>query len=989
MEAQRSNSTSYSSRRAVSAALLATALIAASCSGGDDSSTPSTTEPATATSTSTTAAATTTAPAPVTTDPTGDPRLDFSVPNPDSTPIPLDPAVRTGVLDNGLTYFVASNDSPGGKLELRLAVDVGSLQQAVPDAGSAHFLEHMLFNGTEQFPKLTLDDALRGFGMTIGPDINASTWFDETIYQLSLPTSDPAAVATAFDIVREWMSAAAIEPDDVIEERGVVREELRLRDESAGGVINKPILAAYLSNSPYSGREVSGTVEQAETTTADRLRALYEKWYRPDNMAVVAVGDIDVETLEELVRSEFSDLAPGAGDLDSVDRDLPDITEPIVGVVTHPEGPEPRISLDFPLPHWDPATVGGERLRLIEDLINDMLALHLDNAASRGTIDVAQPFGGTFEMVRQRRLFGFNFGGDDQILATEQVLAELNGLLVNGFDAALFDQIAAEYVAGLEQSVASVGSRQDATIAGSLVNHFLEGAEFDTVAATADRLLAVLDDLNVDDLTNHYRYVMSRSAPLVFAVGNDPADVDLEELEAAVASGIEADATSALAVSNVAPGQDLMERPEAIAAVSIESIDSQGVEATKITLANGVVVMFTDSDIAEAQVSLLALSEGGYSLLSADIAPLAVAAVEAAAASGVGDLDVVDLETALSGSVVSVTPFLTRLEEGFAASAGVDDVEAMFQLFHLFVTEPRIDDVAWRDALEQARRSENYYATDPQGTAFSALIDLRYGDNGYRDLYVPASVIEDTDSDVALDLYRQRFGQVDDLVVAIAGDIDLDTIVELAEAYLATLPPGTDDTWVDYTDTQPSGILSATVSAGEDAASAGFDLLFTLEGVPSEQDRAGALLLESILGHRFFSTIREELGASYNGGSAFISVSDPDQPGLELFVTVDGDPDRLDEVHDRVLAELADIASGGISSEEFDDAAAILINELNFVNNGDLIDDLLELSRNDEDAWTLFVRYFAVTDTSRSDVSSLAARLIDLDNRIEIFRADG
>ena len=961
--------------------VVALGLLAAGCSSSsDDDSAPTTSEAATTTE----AVTPDTVDNPLEVD--GDPRLDFTVPDPDPTPLRLDPAVRSGVLDNGLTYYVASNDSPGGKLEFRLAVDAGSLHQEVPDAGSAHFLEHMLFNGTEQFPELELDQVLRSFGMSIGPDINAYTWFDETVYQLSVPTQNPSAVTTAFDVIREWMTNVTLDPQAVIEERGVVREELRLRDESASGIINAPILAAYVDGSRYAGHDVSGTVERVSETTADDLRAFYEAWYRLDNMAVIVVGDLPAGDLERLVQDEFGPLAAPDDALEQIDRSLPDITEPIIDVVTHPEGPEPRISLDYALPHSDPSTVGGERVRLIEDVINSLMSLDLDTAATRGQISAIQPGGSTFEFVRERRFLGFNFGGVDQVKATEEVITRINGLLVNGFDEAALAQVAAEYAAALDQSVSSLESRQDAEIADGLVSHHLNGTGLDAVEATAERQRQMLDDITVDDLTNHLRYVMSRSAPIVIAFGNDPDDVDLDELIAAVERGIDAVPDRVETASAAVPGQDLMERPEPVSAVSVSAVAVEGIDAARIELANGVVVLFTESDISEGSVDLVGVSAGGYSVLDPGEGPLATLAASAVAGSGVGDFDAVELQTALSGSVASISPFVSLLEEGFSGSSSSDDIEKLFQLIYLGITDARIDDAAWAEASEQAKAQATYFETDPNGAAFVALFDARYGSTGYHLLSPDVDMVDATSPAEALALFEERFGTVDDLIVAIAGDIDLDTIVELSEVYLANLPEGPDDTWRDVTEAPPQGVVTRTVGAGVGGSGAGFNLLFTLPGEPNDQDRAAATLLQTILGERFFNTIREELGASYGGGSAFASVADPDEPGIELFISIDADPDRLDEVHARVLAELADVAAG-IDQRDFDNALSVVLNELNFINNGSLLEELLTVGRDGSDAWTILRQYEAVATSTRSNVESLARRLLDFDNYVEVLRS--
>ena len=216
---------------------------------------------------------------------------------PDTTPIEISADMTVGQLDNGLRYYIVENGAPGGQVELLLAVDAGSAQQPVPDSGNAHFLEHMMFNGTEDYPVNELDAVLRGLGVEIGPDLNAYTSFDETVYQMSMPTVDEDNLELGLRVLAQWAGAATINQSDVEAERGVVREEHRLRNESGGAEINERLFEYYTQNSGYENHLPIGSPEQILATDATELRAFYDDWYRPDNMAIIAVGDIDTATI--------------------------------------------------------------------------------------------------------------------------------------------------------------------------------------------------------------------------------------------------------------------------------------------------------------------------------------------------------------------------------------------------------------------------------------------------------------------------------------------------------------------------------------------------------------------------------------------------------------------------------------------------------------------------------------------------------------------
>ena len=273
-----------------------------------------------------------------------------TAPEVDDTPLPIDDDIRIGTLDNGLTYLLRSNDTPGGSLDLRLVVNAGSLQQETPDDGSAHFLEHMLFNGTDAFPGNELTAQLQRLGISFGADVNAYTSYDETVYLLGAATFSPGATDAAFDVLAEWSANATIAPDQVAAEIGVVRDELRQGRESASGSIQTSIEQIYTEGTPYEDRIVIGDAGLVEAMDAATLRAYYENWYRPDNMAVVVVGDLSLDELEREVTARFAELTNPDSPLVHPDVDIALDPDPVVDVVTHPEAGADNLSFDIPLP---------------------------------------------------------------------------------------------------------------------------------------------------------------------------------------------------------------------------------------------------------------------------------------------------------------------------------------------------------------------------------------------------------------------------------------------------------------------------------------------------------------------------------------------------------------------------------------------------------------------------------------------------------------
>ncbi|MGH9132474.1 MAG: M16 family metallopeptidase, partial [Ilumatobacteraceae bacterium] len=267
----------------------------------------------------------------------------------DST-IPNDPDVAVGMLANGLTYYIRENDRPGGRAELRLAIDAGSAHEATDQSGVAHFVEHMLFNGTEQFPENELLDVLRGFGADFGADINAYTSYDETVYQLTVATDDDDVVATGLDVLAQWLSAATIDPTAVEQERGVVLDEWRGSDQSSQGRLFDAIERLFLAGSGYEGRDPIGTSAAIESMTAEPLRRFYDAWYRPDNAAVVVVGDIDVDEIERSIIDRFGPLAPRAPAPPAPDLVIAPSVDPDVEIHQDPDETSTFVEVTLPLP---------------------------------------------------------------------------------------------------------------------------------------------------------------------------------------------------------------------------------------------------------------------------------------------------------------------------------------------------------------------------------------------------------------------------------------------------------------------------------------------------------------------------------------------------------------------------------------------------------------------------------------------------------------
>lgn len=914
-------------RRVLSVALVL-ALFAAACSSGGE---PESTEPPGATIDSNSGDVSTDDES---ADPAAPADLVFDEPVPDLTPLSIDDDVRVGVLDNGLTYYVRSNDSPGSAVSLRLAVNAGGVNEDPLGTGAAHFLEHMMFNGTERFPGNTLDAALRRIGAEIGPDFNAYTNDTETVYQLSVEDREDN-VETAFDVLVEWASAATIDPIEVMNEAPVVREELRSRDESGDGLINVAFEQLYQMDTPYEGVNVSGTASTVNGLTADDLRTYYDTWYRPDNMAIIAVGDRSLDELESAIVERFSSLE-ARGELrsgpDTSNFDLR--TEPFVDVLVEPSFGDSFISVDIPLRSWDLNTRGGNELQLTEIMLGIMINNRLSEGVDSGRLNLRRAGGGWFGWNRDLVYLGFNTDADDLEAGTEEFMTELQGSIQNPFTQSELDRAAEVIVSFQEQRQAQFGTTQDGDLADALVTHFLYGADIQSIDDSVDMAIEIVEELDIDEVNNHYGWMMTSSAPIVLVVGPDAERVGDPEVHRA---GIERASQAVVDAfdDSVEEIDELVEAPEPVEEVVKSRLDRN--DGFELVFENGARVLFSPSDISENQVTLVSESPGGRSVLSADDGVIAGAAVSAVSGSGIGPWDPIQIRRYLSDLEVSLSPYIADFSEGFSGGAATSDLEVLFQLLYLSLTEPRVDEVPFAQQIEFARDAVDRALLDSGTASDIAVADARTGGGSLAAVPTKAQLDDLTPED-AMRIWVERFGALDQHVIVIVGDAAEDDVAELARTWIGSLPAATS---IDEPSQPPlPGRVEERLAVGSGTAGGSYRLLSVGTGDETIRNRVLAELATTVLNDRLFTVVREELGATY-GGSALIEFSEPGDE-VELLVSVDGDPDRIDEIADTVLAELDDLRAGSLASDDFDEAIAVLSSEYNFISNGYILESMFD-----------------------------------------------
>jgi zinc protease len=862
-------------------------------------------------------------------------------------PVPNDAAVRAGTLANGLSYYVRANDNPGAKADMRLAVKAGSVDELGQETGVAHFVEHMLFNGTEKFPENELVDTLRSFGAAFGADVNAYTTYDETVYSLTVPNA-AQSVETGLNVLEQWLSHATFDEAQVVAERGVVLDEWRVRTQSTSGRLSEVAEAMYLADSPYEGRTPIGTDTSIESMPQDVLRGFYDRWYRPDNAAVIVVGDIDVDEIVGDIERLFGPASASPVEDAVADPTFDLDLEPDFGLHVDPDQQTVDVEVTLPLPAIEGAGTSSARAELIDAMIYGALVRRLDQDRSAGTApfdEITQGGNSFVDALDAPALYAFTDA--DRVDATlVALLDEYERADRFGFTTEETDLARATLRASFDTRFEGRDSAQDRDYADTLVDAFLGDVSYPSIDDEYAIATAILDEATPEALALRFQARWANSAPHVIistpegVADRMPTEAEVLEL---IAATYESD-IEPRAAQRPLP-DSLMARPEAQTPLAIDSVVSQGnplFDPLRLEYPNGATVILNTDTIVEGQVFFQGASPGGSSLVADDDVVDALYAADIVTTSGLADFNQSEVAQIIAGADVEIAAWIDPYLDHFAGSSSTADIEVLFQQIHLYMTQPRFDQVALKQLQSRVGPLVADPASDAEASGADALLDARYpGELRYASLPTP-------DEFATLDLagvervWRGRYGDASDWVFVFAGDFDIDAVMDLADSYFGSLPgSGGTELWVDVEDPPPPGVIEREVHAGT-GDTASVSMLFTspIDDIDARL-RDSASVATEVIRARLTDVIRERLGESYSPSTVSYVTTDPD-PVIETYVYVTGSPDRVGSIADLVVAEFDDLGTNGPSEQEFFNAYAQVEESLNFVNNGTFVQELLD-----------------------------------------------
>ena len=835
-------------------------------------------------------------------------------------PLPFDPTVVRGTLSNGLSYYIKQNGEPRERAQFLLVVRGGSVHEDEDQRGLAHFVEHMAFNGTERFVKQEIVEYLESVGGTFGPDINAGTSFDNTLYWVQIPTDDPKITETAFQILSDWAFAIAFEPEGVELERGVVLEEWRL-SQGFSSRIQDNLLTLLFGSSRYAQRAPIGLTSVIETAPVQRLRDYYERWYRPDQMAIIAVGDFDPAVIKEKIEQHFAPPPEGQASQDRAavgdPTDRPQIAVPThdipqIEVFSDPESPGTQFILIRKLRPDNGQGLAFFKRNVVEQLAFMMLNARLFERAQVGDPPYLQANAGRSPYVESLDIATFSgwVEQDGVERGLEAVLEEMHRIRLHGFTDT---ELAREKIT-LLRAVESAYTQRDqipsASLADEYTVHFLSGIPAPGIAAEWELYQELLPQIDLADF-GALKETWTQLEDTALLVVRPATEGSITDGELATTLLKQIQAGSTLDLDPFVDSLDevpLLANPPVPGSITKEE-QLESIDAVRWTLSNGITVIAKQTDFRNDEVAFSSYSPGGHSLVDDDDHISAQYADAIVAGSGVGLHDSVALDKLLAGKRVSAFPYIGELFEGFAGGASPQDLETLFQLITLYATEPRLDPAYFSRYEARLQSVAETRAADPDSVLFDRVGTV-LSQSHHRERPLTVETLAELDADRVEAIYAGRFRNLGDSTFVFVGAFDWDYLRSLTETYLASLPSTGDvEQWRDVGIDPPTGLEDYVVRSGIEPRAATV-LVFAGEAEFSQQEALALSVAGEMLGIRLRERVREDLGGTYSIQVNASRSRLPD-PEYQVSIVFGSDPSRTDELLSVVLEEIAWLRGGG------------------------------------------------------------------------------
>ena len=840
--------------------------------------------------------------------------------------VPTDSQITIGKFANGLKYYIRANKKPEKRAELRLVVKAGSILEDDDQQGMAHLVEHMAFNGTKNFPKNKTIEFMESLGMRFGADVNAYTSFDETVYMLTVPTDKPEMMDKAMLILEDWAHNLSFDPAETEKERGVVMEEWRLGQGANMRMLQK-IFPVVLKGSRYADRLPIGKPEIIQKGSAERLKQFYKDWYRPDLMAVVAVGDFDKAAMEKMITAHFGTLPAATKPRPRNQYDVPDRTDTAFAIATDKEMSNTAVQLMTLLPSRTQKTVADYRQQTIDGLFSGMLSSRFDEIAQQPNAPFLNAGAGRssfFARSKDSASLVALVKEDGVERGLEALLAEAERVARFGFTATELDRQKQNVLRSYEQYALEKENTESGQRASEYIRNFLDEEPLPSADDEYALQKKFLPGITLEEVNKLAREWFPDRNRMVIVQAPEKAGLTVPD-QAKLAAVLKSAGSKELkAYVDSATGSTLLESAPTGGTIA-KTVNKEALGITEWELSNGVRVVLKPTNFKEDEIVFRATSPGGTSLANDKDYVTATSATQVVTAGGLGKYNVIDLDKMMTGKIASASPYINEVSEGLTGNSSKKDLETMFQLIYLRFTQPRADANAFSVQTSQLKTLLANQAVIPEFSFSKALMAARYQNHPRRQL-MTSEMVDQWNLDKSMAFYKDRFADASDFTFVFVGSFDVATIKPLVEKYLGSLPSiHRKETWKDVGVRTPNDVVVKRVEKGVEPKSLSA-IVFSGPFEYTQTNRVAIRAMSEILQRRLLETIREELSGTY-GINATPTYQRVPNPEYSITITFGSSPDRTEALIKRIFEEIEAFKANGPTEQQLTDQRETLLRE--------------------------------------------------------------
>ncbi len=833
--------------------------------------------------------------------------------------LPTDPSVKIGKLENGLTYYLKENRKPENRVQFRLAINAGSILEDDDQQGLAHFTEHMLFNGTKNFEKNDLIDFLQKMGLEFGGDLNAYTSFDETVYILPIPTEDPENIDKALTVLSDWAHNATFDNEEIDKERGVVLEEWRL-GQGAGQRMREATWPTYLNGSKYAERLPIGDEEILKNFDYDVIKRYYRDWYRPDLMAVIAVGDFDASEMEAKIKQYFGAIPAAVNPRERETFGLPDFEGTRVAVAHDKEATGNSITVNFITPGERKERSDTERFRagilsgLFANMLNQRMS-ELTQAADPPFAFAFSGYGGSFVRNKDEYTIYASIKDGQFERGLKAALIENERVRRYGFTSGELERAKASLKNGYERRAKEDAKQVSGRLVNAPLSHFLNGSLMMSADQRLEALNSMLSGVALEEVNQLIKdWVRDDNRVVIVNAKEDDKDkIPSEATLKGLLDAVKNDASIQPYKEEKVAASLMTSIPAKGSIVSAEKNETTGI--TKMMLSNGAKVYLKPTDFKNDEVRMSAYSWGGTSLYSDEDDLNASNASTAAAVGGIGEFSTIDLRKFMTGKTASVNAFIGQHEEGLSGFSSKKDIETFFQLLHMKFVAPRKDEEAFKSWASRSKDQIKNFINSPDVQFQIQLIEILTQGHPRAGGFPKPEDFDNINLDEALRIYKERFADASDFTFVFVGNIEMEEIQPLLETYVASLPAtNSKESFRDLGINPPTGVVNKNVYVGVDKKSS-TNIIMTGDYESSLDENGYMNAGASILTNKMIETLREEMGGVYGVGANWGAIERP-KGQFQFLISFPSGPDNADALAEAALKELEKVKAGDFTDED-------------------------------------------------------------------------